>query len=133
MKFAELFVGQSTTFTKTISTKDVESFARVSGDTNPIHLDQNYAKETIFKDRIVHGFLYGSFISRVLANDLPGPGTVYVNQELKFLKPVYHGDTVKVVVTVASKQEPNKATLTTQIFNQSGALVLDGLATVLVL
>src|SRR5215469_6977994 len=77
---------------------DILLFAQVSGDHNPIHLDPNYAERSIFGKRIAHGFLIGSLISAVLGNELPGPGTIYLGQTLKFLAPIHIGDTVTVTV-----------------------------------
>lgn len=90
----ELEVGQSASFTKTVTETDCYNFAGVSGDFNPAHINEVYAEQTFFKKRIAHGMLSAGFISAVLGTKLPGPGTIYMGQELKFTKPVYFGDTI---------------------------------------
>ena len=97
----DLSVGMSETVAKTVSAEDIDTFADVTGDHNPIHLDQAYAETTFFKDRIAHGMLTASFISAVLGTRLPGPGCVYLSQSLKFRAPVKIGDEVITRVTVA--------------------------------
>jgi 3-hydroxybutyryl-CoA dehydratase len=87
-------------FAKTVTEADIVLFAGISGDINPIHLNQEFAEESIFEDRICHGMLTASFISTVLGTKLPGPGCVYLSQNLKFLAPVKAGDTVRARVTV---------------------------------
>ena len=93
-------IGDSATFSKVFNEEEVKIFSELSGDVNPIHLDSDYAKKTFFKKRIVHGFLYSSLISAVIANQLPGEGSIYLNQTLKFIKPVFLGDKVTAKVTV---------------------------------
>lgn len=92
--FDDLSVGMTRVFSKTITEADLLMFAGVSGDTNPLHLDEDFASRTMFESRIAHGMLTGSLISTVLGTRLPGPGAVYISQQLKFLAPVRIGDTV---------------------------------------
>ena len=92
--FAELAVGMTVSIQNTVSEQDVIDFARVSGDHNPLHMDEEYAKTTLFGGRIAHGALSASYISAVLGNDLPGPGAVFLELNLKFVRPVRIGNTV---------------------------------------
>ena len=96
----ELSVGQSARFSKTISETDVYLFAGICGDFNPAHVDEEYAKQTYFKTRIAHGMLSGSLISTLVGTMLPGPGSIYMRQELNFLAPVVIGDTITAVAEV---------------------------------
>lgn len=96
----ELQPGMSASLAKTVTEADIILFAGISTDVNPAHLDEEYAKGTIFGGRIAHGMLSAGFISAVLANKLPGPGTIYLSQSLKFKSPVRPGDTVRATVTV---------------------------------
>lgn len=107
MTYEEIKLGDSAFITKTITKEDVEEFAKLSLDINPIHLDQEYGKSSIFKDNIVHGMLVASLISAVIGNDLPGHGTIYLGQDLKFMKPVYIGDPCTATVTVIEKKTKN--------------------------
>jgi 3-hydroxybutyryl-CoA dehydratase len=104
----DLDVGMQAVFAKTISGADIEQFAAVSGDRNAIHLDDAFARGTPFGGRIAHGMLSASVISAAIANRLPGPGTVYLAQELRFVVPVRPGDTVQATVTVTGER-PDKA------------------------
>lgn len=108
----------------------VRAFSEISGDKNPIHLDEEYASKTVFGRRIAHGLLVGSFISKVLGNKLPGKGTIYLKQEFNFLAPVFIGQSIEVRVTVAEKKE-NKPIykILTECFSGSNK-VLDGYAIV---
>lgn len=124
-------IGTQATLSRTISEDDILLFALVSGDHNPIHLDADYAERSLFGKRIAHGFLIGSLISAVLGNEMPGPGTIYLGQTLKFLAPIHIGDTVTVAVkVVAIREEKRIITLHTDCTNQHGTLVLSGEATV---
>jgi 3-hydroxybutyryl-CoA dehydratase len=126
-------VGARATRSKTFTDADVRGFAQVSGDTNPIHLDDAYAAATRFGRRIVHGMLTASLISAALANDLPGEGTVYLSQTLQFKAPVFVGETITAVVEVAKFRADRRiATLVTTCTNQDGKVVLEGEAVVLV-
>jgi 3-hydroxybutyryl-CoA dehydratase len=124
-------IGTEATLSRTISEDDILLFAAISGDHNPLHLDAEYARRSLFGERIAHGFLVGSLISAVLGNDLPGPGSIYLGQTLRFLAPVHIGDTVTVTVkVVALREEKRIVTLSTECANQHGTLVLGGEATV---
>lgn len=130
MKFTE---GQSASLTRTVSAADVESFAKITGDTNPVHLDEAYAATTRFGRRIAHGMLAVSYISALLGTEFPGPGTIYLSQNVSFLAPVYLGDTITATVTVSKfRAEKGVLTLVTQCTNQDGVKVIDGMAVVLV-
>lgn len=125
----ELKVGDSAQTSKTITEKDINDFAGVTGDFNPVHLDQAYAEKTIFKGRIAHGLLSVGLLSAVLGNILPGRGTIYISQEIKFLAPVRMGDTITAEVEVLELiQEKNRAKFRTTCANQDGKLVVDGIA-----
>ena len=124
-------IGTQATLSRTITENDILLFALVSGDHNPIHLDAEYAERTLFGKRIAHGFLIGSLISAVLGNEMPGPGSIYLGQTLKFLAPIHIGDTVTVTVKVVEIREDKRIlTLHTECTNQHGTLVLSGEATV---
>ena len=124
--------GDKTTRTKIISDDVIRSFAELTGDTNPVHLDDAYAAGTRFGRRIAHGMIAAGLISAALANDLPGPGTVYLGQTLQFKAPVYPGDTVTATVEVKSvRADKPIAVLTTFCTNQDNVIVLEGEATVL--
>jgi len=128
----QLAVGDKASFTKTITEMDVVNFAGITGDLNPAHINEEYAKNTIFKGRIAHGMLSGGLISAVLGTKLPGPGTIYLNQELKFKAPVHFQDTVTAEVEIIEKnEEKNILVLRTVCTNQKGKIVTDGTATVL--
>lgn len=127
-----LQVGQTASFTKTVTEHDVYTFAGVTGDLNPAHIDESYAKDTIFHGRIAHGMLSAGLISAVIGMQLPGPGTIYLGQELSFRAPVHIGDTVTATVTVRSvNPERNRAELETICTNQDGVQVVTGTAKVM--
>ena len=124
-------IGTQATLSRTITEDDILLFALVSGDHNPIHLDAEYAEKSLFGKRIAHGFLIGSLISAVLGNDMPGPGSIYLGQTLKFLAPIHIGDTVTVTVKVVELREDKRIiTLHTNCTNQHSTLVLSGEAIV---
>jgi 3-hydroxybutyryl-CoA dehydratase len=125
--------GDTASVTKTITQKDIEKFAELSGDRNSIHLDQNYAKGTRFQGCIAHGMLTSSLISNVIGNELPGLGSIYLSQSLKFVAPVFPNDTITARATVTSVR-PDKpiVTLETVCTNQRGETVVTGEALVLV-
>jgi len=128
----DLEIGMAAEFERTITGGDIDVFAGVSGDTNPIHLDDDYAATTVFKSRIAHGMLTASFISTVLANKLPGPGTIYLSQSLRFKAPVKPGDTVITRATVTDLETDRKrATLSCEC-SVGDLVVLDGEAKVMV-
>lgn len=125
-------VGQTASFSKTITESDVYTFAGLSGDLNPAHINEEYAKNTRFGGRIAHGMLSAGLISAVIGMQLPGPGTIYMGQTLKFLAPVHFGDTVTATVKVLSiDEERHRAVLETTCTNQENALVVSGEAKVL--
>ncbi len=127
----DINVGDSESFTKTVTETDVYNFAGVSGDYNPAHVNESYAKETMFKGRIAHGMLSAGFISTVLGTLLPGPGSVYMGQDLKFVKPVFFNDTITATCTVTEIIEDKKRIiLDTICTNQDGEEVLTGSATI---
>jgi len=125
-------VGDSASFTKTVTETDIILYAGISGDMNPAHINAEAAKEGMFGQRIAHGMLSAGFISCVLGMYLPGPGTIYMGQELKFTKPVYIGDTVTATATVTERiVEKNRLILDTIVTNQNGDVVIKGKATVM--
>jgi len=122
-----LRVGQSDSFERTVTAADIDAFARATGDVNPIHLDEAYAAGTRFGRRIAHGMLAASYVSSLLASRLPGPGSVYLSQTLKFTKPVFIGDTLTVSATItAYRPARGVVTLETTVTNQRGEAVLLG-------
>lgn len=128
----ELKVGQSDSFSKTITETDVYLFAGITGDLNPAHVDEEYAQNTRFGKRIAHGMLSAGLISNVLGTKFPGPGTIYLSQQVDFKAPVYFGDTVAAVVEVEELiPEKNRAILHTYCRNQEGVIVVEGKATVM--
>ncbi|NFG60634.1 MaoC family dehydratase [Clostridium sp. CMCC3677] len=125
------YINQSKSVSKTITEYDVYNFAGICGDFNPIHIDKEKAKESIFKDRIAHGMLISSFISTILGMYLPGPGTIYLSQKLTFKRPVYIGDTITATATIIEiKNDEKIAKLSTKITNQKQMVILDGEAIV---
>lgn len=127
----QLKVGEYATFAKTVTECDIYCYAGLTGDLNPAHINQQYAQDTFFKERIAHGMLSAGFISAILGTRLPGPGTVYLKQDLKFLAPVKINDTVTAKVEVAELiLEKNRVILKTTCENQEGTVVLEGNATV---
>ncbi|HWQ62037.1 MAG TPA: MaoC family dehydratase [Negativicutes bacterium] len=132
ISFAEINVGDKASMTKTVSEHDVYTFAGVTGDFNPVHVNAEFAKTTMFKERIAHGMLSAGFISAVLGTSLPGMNTIYLGQELSFKAPVKIGDTVTATVEAIEKiPEKNRIIFRTTVTNQDGVLVVDGKATVL--
>jgi 3-hydroxybutyryl-CoA dehydratase len=128
-----LKVGDTASLTKTITDADIRAFAELSGDRNPIHLDDEYAATTRFGRRIAHGMLAASLISTVLGTELPGTGTVYLSQNSRFVAPVYPGDTVTARVTIKSIRDDKPiVTLETICENQRGEVLIKGEAVVLV-
>ena len=130
--FEELEVGTKNSLTRTLTEQDLLLFAKVSGDTNPVHLDEEYAATTQFEGRIAHGMWTASLISCALATKLPGPGGIYLGQELKFMRPVKVGDTVTVQLEVLEINERRKrATVSTNVVNQDGKTVVKGKAEIM--
>ena len=133
MYIDELAEGQSAEISKTVTEADVVLFAGITGDLNPAHIDDVAASESRFGGRIAHGMLVASFISTVLGMRLPGPGTIYLSQSLRFTAPVRLGDTVTARVEVAELvPAKRRARLTTTVRNQRGETVVEGEATVMV-
>ena len=127
----ELKIGDTAEFGKTVSESDIYLYAGVTGDFNPAHINEVYAKKTFFKTRIAQGMMTAGFISGLLGIRLPGPGTIYIRQELDFLAPVHIGDTITARVEVIEiLKEKNRVTVRTSCVNQDGTLVLDGKAVV---
>lgn len=126
----EYCVGQSAEFSKTISEYDVYGFAGITGDFNPVHINSEEANSCIFGKRVAHGMLVGAFISTVIGTQLPGRGTIYLQQNCKFIHPVYIGDTITARVEILSINEKMQATLYTEVKNQRGETVVTGEALV---
>ncbi|MDU5107523.1 MaoC family dehydratase [Clostridium sp.] len=128
----EINLGDKSSYSRTISEADVVLFGGVSGDLNPAHFNEEYSKDSMFKGRIAHGMLSASYISTVLGMQLPGPGTIYLSQELKFTAPVRFGDTITATVEVIERiEEKNRITLETICINQRGEVVVKGKAMVM--
>ncbi|MCE5334960.1 MAG: MaoC family dehydratase [Desulfobacteraceae bacterium] len=128
----ELKIGDSAEFTKTLTESDICLYAGITGDFNPAHIDETYAGKTRFKGRVAHGMLVAGLVSAVLGTRLPGPGTIYLKQDLKFHLPVRIGDTITARVEITSiVPRRNLAYLRTTCSNQDGKLVLDGEAVVM--
>lgn len=125
MYLEDLQVGQSDSFEKTVTEFDVYSFAGVTGDMNPFHINAEFCKNTKFGKRLIHGALLNGMVSAVLGMKLPGPGTIFVRQEIKFLAPAFIGDTIKATVTVANITE-KRVFLHFDCKNQDGVVVCEG-------
>lgn len=126
----KLEVGMKSEITKKITEEDIIKFSEVSEDKNPIHLNEEYAKKSIFKERIAHGMLSASLISAVLGNKLPGEGSIYLEQNLKFIKPVFIGDMITARVKIISIEGKN-IILETKCYNHKNNIVLQGKAKIL--
>lgn len=125
----EMKMGDYAEFSKTVTEADIYQFAGVTGDLNPAHVDEEFAKKTFFKGRIAHGMLMAGFISTVVGTKLPGPGSIYVGQELKFLAPVRIQDTITAKAEVIEiLEEKNRVIFRTTCTNQNGDIVVDGKA-----
>ena len=130
--FDELTIGQTARYSKTVEERDIRLFAVVSGDVNPLHLDAGFAAGTRFGERIAHGMLTGALVSAALAMELPGPGTIYLSQSLRFRLPVRIGDTITVELEVTAMAARRKTvTLACRAVNQAGKLVASGEAEVM--
>lgn len=126
-KINEINIGDEAQFSKTITEYDVYGFAGIIGDFNAVHINKEYAKKTIFKDRIAHGVIGAGLISTVIGTYLPGEGTIYLSQSTKFRKPVYIGDTITALVKVIGKDdEKNRIKLYTKCINQNNDVVIEG-------
>ena len=125
--FDEIAIGDTATYTRLITNQEVEAFAAISGDHNPLHLDPDYAASTPFGECIAHGMLTGALISAAIAMQLPGPGSVYLNQSLQFRAPVFLGDTLTVTLEVTEKHGKRPwVTLSCTVENQDGKAVAKG-------
>jgi acyl dehydratase len=129
--YAELEVGQQASFEKRVEERDIQLFAAMSGDRNPVHLDADFAAGTLFKERIAHGMFSGALISAAVACTMPGPGTIYLGQSMKFTRPVKINDTLTVRLEILEKLPKNRVRIATRVFNQNEELVVDGEAEVL--
>lgn len=129
--FEDLAVGDTATFAKTITEADIVLFAGASGDNNAVHLNEEFAQTTPFKGRIAHGMLTASVISAAIAGRLPGPGTIYLNQSLRFLAPVRPGETVHATVTVKELMPEKRRVLLSTVCTVKGKVVIDGDALVM--
>lgn len=132
MYFEDLSVGMVGVFAKTVTEADVVAFAGISGDFNPVHINEEFAKETMFKGRIAHGMLSATFVSTVFGTRLPGPGCIYISQSLRFKAPVRLGDTVTARVELTELNPDKKRASFRTICSVGGTVVLDGEATLMV-
>jgi 3-hydroxybutyryl-CoA dehydratase len=130
--FEDLAVGQEAVYTKTVGEADIVLYAGVSGDTNPVHLDAEFAATTPFKERIAHGMLSAGFISTVIGTKLPGPGAIYLSQSLRFKAPVRIGDTVLARARVTALDPAKRRVTLATTCEVGGKVVIDGEATILV-
>ena len=131
MRYDELVVGQSAEYSKQVTDEDVRSFARITGDFNPVHVDEEAAAKSRFGGRIAHGMLSAGLVSAAIANELPGPGSIYLAQSMRFTAPVRLDDTITVRLTITELLSKKRVKLSTVCQNQNGETVLDGEATIL--
>jgi len=130
-RYADIAIGDKASDSRKVTEEVVRAFADATGDFNPVHIDAEFAKTSLFKERVAHGMLGAGLISAVLGTKLPGPNTIYLAQEMKFLAPVKLGDTITAEVEVLEKiDKPKLLKLKTVVRNQSGTVVIDGIATV---
>jgi len=129
--YDELSVGDTANVRHLVTERDLILFATVSGDINPVHLDEKFAASTPFKSRIAHGMLSGALISAAIACELPGPGSIYIGQEMSFLRPVRLGDEIRIELEVLEKLPKNRVRVATRVINQEGKKAVDGVATVM--
>jgi acyl dehydratase len=130
--FDEINIGDTATLDRTLTEQDITLFAVMSGDINPAHVDPEYAKSSRFREVIGHGMWSGALISTVLGTEFPGPGTIYLGQNLRFKRPVKVGDTITIKVTAKEKDaEKGKVVLDTECLNQDGEVVVSGTAEVI--
>jgi len=130
--FEEITIGQTARYSRLIGEKEVLLFAAASGDVNPVHLDAEFAAGTMFKERIAHGMISGAIISSAIALALPGPGSIYLSQSLRFRLPVKIGDELTAQLEVTSKRDDRKfVTMNCVVINQHGKTVTTGIAEVL--
>ena len=131
MRYSELSVGQSAEYSKRITDREIRAFAEITGDNNPVHLDEEAASKSMFGGRIAHGMLSAGLVSAAIATKLPGPGSIYLGQSMKFTAPVRIDDIVTVTLTVTELLPKKRVKLSTVCRNQNGDMVLDGEATIL--
>jgi len=129
--FEDLTVGQAAEMSRVVGAADIEAFAEVSGDNNPVHLDEAYAKTTTFGERIAHGMLSAAYISAILGTKLPGPGCIYLSQSLRFRRPVKIGDLVLARVTVKTLDASRGHVTLETVCEVNGKTVIDGEALVI--
>ena len=133
-EYEEIEIGETASIAKKITMQDVQRFASIIDDNNPVHLDPEYAKTTMFGGPIAHGMHSAAFFTTLIANRLPGIKGVYVSQAIKFLRPVHIGDTIESRAEVTAKNDAKKRiTLKTTAFNQNGEMVVDGEAIIAVM
>jgi len=131
LAYDDIKVGDSDSVSKTITEGDIVTYAGITGDFNPVHINAEFAGKSMFKERIAHGMLVSGFISAVIGYHLPGPNTIYLAQEVSFKLPVKIGDTVTAEVTVTEKRDDKRIIkLKTTVINQRGEIVVDGSAVV---
>lgn len=130
--FEDLSVGMNESYARTVSDADIRHFAEISGDTNPVHLDEDFAATTRFEQRIAHGMLTGSYISTVVGTKLPGPGCLYVSQTLNFRAPVFIGDQVTATVTITELNERRGYVTLSTVCSVGDKDVIRGVALMLV-
>jgi len=128
----EIKVGMAVSYSQTVTDADIKAFAGISGDNNPVHMDQEYASESQFGNRIAHGLMSASYFSALFGTKLPGPGCVYVEQNLKFLRPVFIGDTVTASVYVTEVDKNKRRVFFKTICEVSGKKVITGKAEIYV-
>jgi 3-hydroxybutyryl-CoA dehydratase len=128
----DMSVGMTEIYSRTVTETDIVLFCGISGDSNPVHLDEQFAKNTMFKGRIAHGMLTASFISTVLGTKLPGPGCIYISQNLKFKAPVRIGETVRARVTVAAVDQDRGRITVSTVCHVGDTQVIDGEAVLMV-
>lgn len=124
----KLQLGMTAEYSQTISDCDIKTFSGISGDKNPVHMDDEYAQNSIFKKRIAHGFMSASFFSAIFGTKLPGEGCVYLSQSLKFIKPVYIGDTVKAIVTLTKINARSRRLTFDTVCTVKNNIVISGVA-----
>ena len=129
--YEALEVGQKAEYTKLVEERDIQLFAAMSGDHNPVHLDAEFAAKSMFRERIAHGMFSGALISAAVACTLPGPGTIYLGQQMSFQKPVKIGDTLTVRLEILEKLPKFKVRIATNVYNQNDELVVAGEAEIL--
>ncbi len=129
--YEALEVGQTASYSKTVEERDIQLFAALSGDHNPVHLDAEYAASTVFKERIAHGMFSGALISAAVACEMPGPGTIYSGQQMSFHKSAKIGDTLTVRLEILEKLPKFRVRIATRVFNQHDELLVDGEAEII--